>query len=86
MLFSKIITNKEIAQWVWPGEFIGKKFKLYSDASNLINRFNKLNNFGFINQKIPGIQKITIKLLIQLNLKFIHDTLGSKIENKLFII
>ena len=75
-----------MAQWVCPGVTTGLKFILYSLARLFKREFNKNKFWDFLNQKIPGIQKITIKLLTQLILKFNHATLGSKIENKLFII
>jgi len=84
-LFNRIIKNKLIAQWVWPGVFNGLKFKLNSDDSF----FSKIKKINFIfeldNQKIPGNQINVIQDLSQFNLRLSQLTLGSKIENKLDI-
>jgi len=85
MLFSKIIIKRLIAQWVWPGLLIGLKFNLNSEDKvfKIKDRVNFI--FELDNQKMPGIHRIVNKELIQFNLKFSHNTLGSKIENKLLI-
>jgi len=71
---------------VWPGEFVGLKFKLNSEDKALA-KLVKINLFlGFLNQKILGIHKIVSKALNQFNLTPTHITIGSKIENKFVII
>jgi hypothetical protein len=71
---------------VCPGVITGLKFNLYS----LDNVFKELTNikrpWDFLTQNNPGNQKIIITLLTQFIPRFIHNTFGSKIENKLFII
>lgn len=86
ILFKRIIKNILMAQWTWPGEFIGLKFNLNSSAKFLIIIIKKNLVFGLDIQKIPGTHNIVKNALIQLALKFSHRILGSKIENKLPII
>jgi hypothetical protein len=65
---------------------MGAKFSLYSEAKDLTNKLITIKVFGFVSQKMLGSQKRTIKDLIQFMLNLSQVTLGSKIENKLFII
>ena len=75
-----------MAQWVWPGEFTGTKFSLYSADKVLISRLITIKHLGLDTQKTLGTQNNTKTALTQLALKLIQFTLGSKIENKLFML
>ena len=71
---------------MWPGEFKGAKFNLYSLDKESKSFHNKKLGLDFINQYTFGIHINTIIDLTQFNSNLIQITLGSKIENKLFII
>lgn len=84
-LFKIISVKIPIAQCVCPGEFNFPKFILNSICKEKIIFLKIIIIWFFEIQNKFGIKKIRIILEIQLGVT-LKDELGSKVENKLFII